>query len=281
MSTLNATSALAAGLAAAAVAVALPPPDVGVRRARRVVRPARDGSPGPVAIADRPRGARNPVPDGALDGVRNQGRDGARDRTRLLHLLATLGAFGLCVTVVGGGLGLVLGVAAAVAARSALRRIESTADRAARDRIDAELAEVADLVADCLDCGATPTHAVETVAAALGRPWADLLLPPLSALRLGADPRRCWQQLAAVPESAPLADVLARGVDDGVALVPLLRALAADRRRERRGVARQRAQRVGVLALGPLAACFLPAFVLVGVVPVVVSVGRDVLGGLL
>jgi hypothetical protein len=34
-----------------------------------------------------------------------------------------------------------------------------------------------------------------------------------------------------------------------------------------------------VQAVGPLAACFLPAFVLLGVVPVVVGVARTVLAG--
>ena len=41
----------------------------------------------------------------------------------------------------------------------------------------------------------------------------------------------------------------------------------------------ERARRAGVQAVGPLAACFLPAFVLVGVVPVVVGVAQALLAG--
>jgi len=184
------------------------------------------------------------------------------------------------VLVLGGTGGLVVGGVAALAAWSALGRVEPSSVRRLRDRLAGELPGVADLVAACLECGVTPFGAVEAAAAALGEPWEARLLPPLDAIRLGADPRRAWADLAAEPATAPLAAVLLRAVDDGVALVPLLRAVAADRRRERRSRARQRAQRAGVLALGPLGACFLPAFVLIGVVPTVVSVGRSVLGGL-
>jgi Flp pilus assembly protein TadB len=196
------------------------------------------------------------------------------------HLVAVVGVLAAGVLVLGGSGGLVVGGVAALVAWSALGRVEPSSVRRLRDRLAAELPGVADLVAACLECGATPFAAVEAAASALGAPWDARLLPPLDAIRLGADPRRAWADLAAEPATAPLAAVLVRAVDDGVALVPLLRALATDRRRERRSEARQRAQRVGVLALGPLGACFLPAFVLLGVVPTVVSVGRSVLGGL-
>jgi hypothetical protein len=52
---------------------------------------------------------------------------------------------------------------------------------------------------------------------------------------------------------------------DGLAL------LAGDLRRRRRAAAEQRARSVGVRAAAPLGLCFLPAFVLIGVVPSVVS----------
>ena len=196
------------------------------------------------------------------------------------HRAAVVGTAALVALSIGGPLGVALAVPAAVATAAVLRRAEPTAARAARERTAAELATVAELIGACLECGATPIDAVEVTARAIGGPWPLLLLPPVAALRLGADPRTCWSSLAADPETAPLARVLARAFDDGVSLVPLLRAVALDRRRDRRSRARTQAQRAGVLALGPLGACFLPAFVLVGVVPVVVSVGRTVLGGL-
>ena len=244
---------------AAAVGLAMPARAAAVRRARRVLGVARVGR----------------------SATRAERQVGNFTTASVVHGVAALGVLGLSVVLVGGVPGVLTGLVAAWVARAALRRAASPADPAVQARLAAELPMVSDLLATCLECGVTPARAVHTVAVALGRPWSDLLLPPLAAARLGADPRRCWQALAADPTTAPLADALARAADDGVALVPLLRALAADRRRERRSAARRRAQRVGVLALGPLGACFLPAFVLVGVVPVVVSVGRHVLGGLL
>lgn len=247
-------SAAAPLLAAAAVLLATPS-KVGVRRLH--------------ALAERVGGyGRSPSP------ARSPSRRPA------WHRVAVVGTAVLCALSIGGPLGVALALPAAIAAAALLRRVEPPAARAARERTAAELATVADLVGACLECGAAPIDAVEVTARALGGPWPALLLPPVAALRLGADPRTCWSALAASPDTAPLARILARALDDGVSLVPLLRALALDRRRDRRSRARASAQRAGVLALGPLGACFLPAFVLIGVVPVVVSVGRTVLGGL-
>ena len=53
--------------------------------------------------------------------------------------------------------------------------------------------------------------------------------------------------------------------------------MAADVRAEYRSAAEQAARRVGVLAVAPLGLCFLPAFVLLGVVPVVVGLAGPLL----
>jgi hypothetical protein len=49
------------------------------------------------------------------------------------------------------------------------------------------------------------------------------------------------------------------------------------RRRHRREV-EVAARSAGIRAVGPLAACFLPAFLLVGTMPVIASMGEVVLG---
>jgi hypothetical protein len=56
--------------------------------------------------------------------------------------------------------------------------------------------------------------------------------------------------------------------------------LAAEVRAERRSAAEQAARRVGVLAVAPLGLCFLPAFLLLGVVPVVVGLAGPLLRSL-
>ena len=62
-------------------------------------------------------------------------------------------------------------------------------------------------------------------------------------------------------------------------LAASIRDLAVDERERVRWQSMERARRAGVQAVGPLAACFLPAFVLVGVVPVVVGVAQALLAG--
>jgi hypothetical protein len=54
--------------------------------------------------------------------------------------------------------------------------------------------------------------------------------------------------------------------------------VAADLRAARAASADGTARRVGVLAVLPLGLCFLPAFLLTGVVPVVVAVLGEVFG---
>ncbi|WP_205687556.1 type II secretion system F family protein, partial [Cellulomonas endophytica] len=65
----------------------------------------------------------------------------------------------------------------------------------------------------------------------------------------------------------------------GASPVAALRALADRRRAEQRRRAREAAARLGVRLLLPLATCLLPAFVLLGLVPVVLSLLDGLLGG--
>jgi pilus assembly protein TadC len=69
-------------------------------------------------------------------------------------------------------------------------------------------------------------------------------------------------------------------MDSGAPLADMVAAVADDQRRRRRWSAEAAARRAGVQAVGPLVLCFLPAFVLLGVVPVVLSIAAEVLGGL-
>ena len=79
---------------------------------------------------------------------------------------------------------------------------------------------------------------------------------------------------------APLARAFIRSDATGAPIAETVTAVADDQRRAARWAAEAAARRAGVLAVGPLALCFLPAFVLTGVVPVIVAVASDVLNGL-
>ena len=65
----------------------------------------------------------------------------------------------------------------------------------------------------------------------------------------------------------------------GAAPASSLRAAAGASRQDRTGAAKAAAARLAVHLVLPLGACFLPAFVLVGLLPVLVSLGAGLLSG--
>lgn len=97
-----------------------------------------------------------------------------------------------------------------------------------------------------------------------------------SALLLGAD----WEEaFAGAPAPVlPLAEALQPAWLDGAAPGPLLRRAAAALRAGRHQQAQEAAARLGVRLVLPLGLCFLPAFVLLGVLPVVLAAGGQLLG---
>jgi pilus assembly protein TadC len=66
-------------------------------------------------------------------------------------------------------------------------------------------------------------------------------------------------------------------VQSGAAPATALSRLARDQRRNARAAAATRARSAGIKALAPLGACFLPAFVLLGVVPAIAGVASTIL----
>jgi pilus assembly protein TadC len=144
----------------------------------------------------------------------------------------------------------------------------------ARDRelIARDLPIAAELLAACTAVGAPLDRSLAIVADALGGPLAIRLKAVLIKLELGADPAGVWRELAHDAELGGLARTVVRAIESGAPPADGLARLAADRRRDRRAVLQGRARAVGVRSAGPLAACFLPAFMLVGVVPIVVGV---------
>lgn len=142
----------------------------------------------------------------------------------------------------------------------------------------AEAGSVADSLAACLSAGCTPVDAAAAVA--LARPGAAgaQLAHAVSLIRLGADPAQAWRSLAQLPELAALGKVLARSADSGTAAAALVTAEAARRRLDRRLEADAAIARLGVFAAAPLGLCFLPAFLCLGVLPVVLGLGEAVLG---
>lgn len=99
-------------------------------------------------------------------------------------------------------------------------------------------------------------------------------------LRLGASPDQAWADVPDVEPWSSIAYLARRSGDGGIKLASALDRAADQVLASQRARALARAQRVGVLAVGPLGACFLPAFVCLGIVPVVVAVAAGAGGQL-
>ncbi|WP_327006999.1 type II secretion system F family protein [Dactylosporangium sp. NBC_01737] len=188
---------------------------------------------------------------------------------------------GIAVGLLLGGIaGIAVGLVTVVAAERALRRVESPRTREERVRARGDLPFATDLLAAALRTGAPPDRAAIVVGEAVGGPVGARLTLVGRALRLGASPRDAWAHLADLPGGRRLSRVAARSADRGTALTVVLERQAADLRVEKAAAGEASARRVGVLVVLPLGVCFLPAFVLIGVVPVVAAIIRDVLRAL-
>ncbi|MFB7931311.1 type II secretion system F family protein [Streptomyces sp. NPDC056039] len=217
-----------------------------------------------------PREATAPVPRLAL------GRAAART------WLPPVGVACAGWALVGGLAGVVVGLAGAVGMwRWRLRQEAAGADARAPDLAEAarQLPLAADLLAACIAAGAGPVIAAQAVGEALGGPVGDALARGAAEVRLGGEPGAAWRRLAAVPGAAGLARLLERaGVSGLPAAAPVAR-LAAEARADWGRAATARARRAGVMVSAPVGLCFLPAFIAVGVLPVVIGLAGGVLGG--
>ena len=168
-----------------------------------------------------------------------------------------------------GPLAAVVAVAVAVVSYPAFGRLDSAVHARRQAELAAELPQVCDLLVACLDAGLPVRVATEAIATGLTGPMAERLAEVIAKIRLGVAEERAWEELGVEPALAGLARELARGTSSGVALAGRLRALGLDARRDAVAVAETRAKKVGVQSVLPLMACFLPAFVLLGVLPIV------------
>jgi Flp pilus assembly protein TadB len=149
--------------------------------------------------------------------------------------------------------------------------------RARHERAEADLPLAADLLGAALCTGVPVDRGVAAVAEALGGPLGEDLGRVARALRLGADPPEAWSHLGDLPGATRMASTAVRSSISGAAFAGALTRLAGDLRADRAIAAEAAARRAGVLIMLPLGLCFLPAFMLAGLVPVVVAVLGDVL----
>lgn len=179
---------------------------------------------------------------------------------------------------VGGPLALPAGLATGAAVGVAARRIEPGAVRARREEVRRDLPHVVTLLAAALRSGIAPADAVDLVSRALPGAAADRLVPVAARLRLGGDPAAVWAALGADPELAPLGRTLARAQRTGAPIVGAVERLGDELARQARGEVEDRARAIGVRAAVPLGLCLLPSFLVLGIVPLAVSLASAITG---
>ncbi|MFG2651610.1 type II secretion system F family protein [Streptomyces sp. NPDC048436] len=222
---------------------------------------------------------------GAVLGVRERPSGGAarrwfwrRDAVRGWAVAA--GAVSAGWVLVGGVAGCLVGLGAGYGTWRWWRGrgvgvAEFDAAEAAR-----QLPLAADLLAACVAAGAGPVVAAQAVGEALKGPVGERLAQGAAEVRLGGEPVDAWRGLGAIPGAGALARLLERAGDSGAPAAEPVARLAADCRAERGRAATAAARRAGVLMTAPVGLFFLPAFIAVGVLPVVIGLAGGLLSGI-
>lgn len=216
--------------------------------------------PGPVTGAEAGAG-----PGGRFEGAgRVAGEDARRRSVRpWLRLLAGIGAAALLAALLGA-----VGVVAVVCGGAFLwLRVRRARERPERLPVTDDLPVLIGLIASGIRAGATVPACLTAVSGAARDGLGTELAAVSERLRLGSEPVLAWQR-SALPE--PLVEVgrdLARAAETGAPAADLLDRHVADLRRRLKARTTARIERLGVLVVAPLGLCFLPAFILIGVVP--------------
>lgn len=236
-----------------------------------IMWPARAGAFGAASVRfsppTRPAAVDTPVEGDA--GPRADTHGSARPRTAIAVLV-----FGLILMIKPTPLGAVLAVAAfAVMQRSASRR--QRIDHRTRLR---QLPMVLDVAGLLLRSGSPPAAAAASAAMVCGPSLSPDFVKVARLQSMGQDPDTAWRTYLEDPVIGPVAQSAIRSAESGATLAAAWVHAASAARAERRVSAEVSARKAGVHALAPLGLCFLPAFICLGVVPIVIGLASDVFG---
>ena len=153
----------------------------------------------------------------------------------------------------------------------ALGWLEPRSARRRRQQLITEVPQALELLAACLAAGLPVRTACAAVVQSFDGPVADDLGQVLSLMDLGVADAEAWRTLHDHPQLGLVAADLSRSVESGTSTVEGLQHHAAAARDARRGALQVRARAVGVRSVLPMMMCFIPSFMLLGIVPAVVS----------
>ncbi len=144
-------------------------------------------------------------------------------------------------------------------------------------------ASALDILAVCLATGMTVAAAAAATAGFAPPGLREVLRRASDLLALGAGPDEAWQVPQGIVDEncEALVRMARRTAYSGSAMAADVVALAERQRGEVGNAATAAAERAGVLVAGPLGLCFLPAFICLGLVPVVAGLAGEVFGAVL
>jgi Flp pilus assembly protein TadB len=191
----------------------------------------------------------------------------------LPNVVTALG--GASVAVLVGGLGgVVAGALLTAVGWWAIRRGRRPRAPAADIATKLRSAGMLDLLAACLEAGLPVPSALEAVATAAPAGVAAALRSTAGLLALGSEPGEAWTPVRQLPGLDELAASAIRTSRSGTAFAGAATDLADRLRKELATEAEERAERAGVVLALPVGLCFLPAFVCLGVLPIVLGLAE-------
>ncbi|MGE2690173.1 type II secretion system F family protein [Mycolicibacterium pulveris] len=148
-----------------------------------------------------------------------------------------------------------------------------------RGRDPLAAASALDVFAACLRSGMAVSTAAAVSATLAPSHLRRVLTRAADLLALGADPAAAWSDPTEHRDhhTDALLRLARRSAASGAALADGVTDLAARTRDDAAAAARAAAERASVLIAGPLGLCYLPAFLCLGIVPVVIGLAGDVL----
>jgi hypothetical protein len=220
--------------------------------------------------------------------VRGGWRQATRETTRWLprprrpDRRQALGAiFGGCTIgfLVGGTTGVVVGAGCCLVILAVSSRRLSERDLRARQRLTAAAPPAVDLFAAALAAGLLPADAATVVATAFAANGPDDPLHTIArrfaeaaaALRDGAEPEAAWRPLMVDGATAAVGAAALRASRTGAPASLTVAKAARDLWGAAEHAAQAQIRAVAVRSVAPLALCFLPAFIVLGVLPTAIG----------
>lgn len=184
----------------------------------------------------------------------------------------------LAWVVIGGTAGLLAGLLLGAGSAGAMSRLlRNDRSRTSRPTENADLAGGWELMATCLEAGLPVAAAVDAAAARIEGEAALAMRRVAGLLQLGSAPDRAWATVSGTSGLASFARAAQRSADTGAGLARVARNESARLRAGLTDQAEARAERAAVLIAAPLGLCFLPAFLVLGIAPVIIGLTGEVL----